>query len=88
MRLDCVLLRLLGALVIEPTSLKRGEGLLSGGCRFYGDGGVERQHRGMRGGIGENEHDESRVRFPDALAGPPTCWVSPDILPFIALRRA
>jgi len=55
---------------------------------FYGDGEVKRQCRGMGGEIGENEHDESRVRFRDALAGPPTSWVPPGILPLITLHRA
>jgi len=44
------------------------QGLLAGGCGSYGDGGVERQCREMGGGIGENEHDFHRIRFPDALA--------------------
>jgi len=55
---------------------------------FYGDGGVRRQCRGMGREIGENEHDESRVRFRDALAGIPTSRVPPGILPPITLRRA
>ena len=71
MWLDCVLLCLLGALVIRPTCRKRGEGLLAGGCGFCGDGGVGRQCRGMEG-IEGNEHNFHRIRFPDAVAGPPT----------------
>ena len=44
---------------------------------FYGDGGV--RCREMRGEIGENEHDFHRVRFRDALAGPPPVFVPPQI---------
>ena len=47
---------------------------------FYGDGGVRRQCREMGGEIGENEHDFHRVRFRDALAGPPPVFIPPQIL--------
>ena len=47
----------------------------------YGDGGVKHQWERMGGGIGENEHDFHRVRFRDALAGPPTSWVPPGVIP-------
>ena len=53
---------------------------------FYGDGGVGGQCMEMGGGIVENEHDFHRVRFRDALAGPPTSWVPPGVLPFIAFH--
>jgi len=51
-------------------------------------GGVKRQWGRMRGGIGENERDFHRVHFRDALAGPPTSWVPPGVLPFISLHPA
>jgi len=44
---------------------------------FYVD---RRQCRGMRGEIGENEHDFHRVRFRDALAEPPPVFTPPQIL--------
>jgi hypothetical protein len=55
---------------------------------FYSDGGVGGQCKGMGGGIVENEHDFHRVRFRDALAGPPTSWVPPGVLLLVALHRA
>jgi hypothetical protein len=55
---------------------------------FYGDGGVGGQCKEMGGGIVENEHDFHRVRFRDALAGPPTSCVPPGVLPLIAFHRA
>ena len=50
------------------------------------DGRVGRKHRGMGGGIVENEHDFCRIRFRDAQARPPTSWVPLGVLPLIALR--
>jgi len=50
--------------------------------------GVKCQWGRMRGGIGESERDFHCVHFHDALAGPPTSWVPPGVLPFISLHPA